>query len=108
MNENAKVKKSFVVECRNISTKKEMTISVESLIKQIRKTPYLLERYTYKVTEDTRHEFIFDAWIHPKNGGDDKEVRIGYKCNDVAIAEKELKKYLSRVSDVVTDYKLVS
>lgn len=70
----------------------------------------MLARPSIKVEyfEKELPKFKFIAWVHPKNGGDDRQVEIEYECSTIEIAEGSLKKYLNRVSDITNDYKLIS
>jgi len=55
----------------------------------------------------TQKETVFNAWIHPKEGGDDYEMEIKFNTGNKAQAEILLRKYLATKSIVVDDYKLL-
>jgi hypothetical protein len=69
----------------------------------------MLAKGTIEITyfDKALPKFRFNVWIHPKQGGDDYNSVIEYECSTLEIAEKALRKYLKRVSDVVDDYKLI-
>ena len=52
--------------------------------------------------------FKFEAWIHPKNGGDDRQVELEVKAKNSKAANKEVKNWLSKRSDIVEDFKQVN
>lgn len=46
------------------------------------------------------------AWVHPKNGGDDRQVGLRIKAESKEEAVKEIEKWLKKRSVVTTDYKI--
>ena len=52
-------------------------------------------------------EYVVDAWIHPKYGGDDHQVKITFQAVDLADATKYITAHLKRKSAVV-DFRFVS
>ena len=50
--------------------------------------------------------FKFKGWVHPREGGDDKQFLIEIQAFSQPNAEVMLKSWLKRKSDIITDYKL--
>jgi hypothetical protein len=48
--------------------------------------------------------YKFDAWIHPKYGGDDYPVSGVIKAYYLEVAKKALEKELSKKSAIANDY----
>jgi hypothetical protein len=52
--------------------------------------------------------FLFEAWIHPKRGGDDYACQVEVKAETQEKAEEELKKWLRKRSAIDNDYNLIT
>jgi hypothetical protein len=53
-------------------------------------------------------EYEFDNWIHPKNGGDDRNYTYVIQANSEKEAMKKLESIISKRSSVVDDYEFIS
>ena len=50
--------------------------------------------------------FLFEAWIHPKNGGDDFLTELTVDAKTFRKAKNLVEKYLAKRSDIINDYAL--
>ncbi len=94
-----------MVKVKNQKTGWELEFSKKHWLKEVRKLPELQK--TYKVTSLFYKElksFKFIAWVHPRKGGDDYQVEIDQVGKNIEEAKKELEKYLSKISNINTDY----
>ena len=100
--------KIYTLTATHKRTGKTVKTDITSFLKQIKKNPLLMNSYTdFKVTENVAKSYTFDAWIHPKKGGDDYCERVSICADDEATARKYLETYISKKSEVTTDYSLV-
>ena len=52
--------------------------------------------------------FYFEAWIHPKTGGDDYQRGYEITCDSIEIAKEALEKALKKISCITNDYKEIT
>lgn len=50
-------------------------------------------------------EYRVLAWIHPKRGGDDYQVELNITAENKKIAEKMVRKWLRKKSDIENDFR---
>jgi len=50
--------------------------------------------------------FSFVAWVHPKSGGDDYQIKGKIDAHTLGEAKKILEEYLGETSDITTDYQI--
>ena len=56
---------------------------------------------------NTVKTYHYRAWVHPKNGGDDREYDVSIIAETPGMADKEIRNWLKKKSDVIEDYRLV-
>jgi hypothetical protein len=100
-------KKEKIIQATHKKTGKVVTLEPRQLAKQIIKHPEILPLYDYCLIDDPRKVFTFEAWIHPKSGGDDYSEIVEIIAKDEEGAKKFLEKTLKRRSAVTNDYKLL-
>jgi hypothetical protein len=62
----------------------------------------------YEVRNVIWNTYMFEAWVHPKNNGDDRLVDLGISAETEQEANKLMEEWLKKRSAITTDYKLIS
>ena len=101
------MEKFYNVEVSNKVTCKKQLTTLENLLKQIKKKPYILETYNFKIITEDVKRFQFEAWVHPKNGGDDRCCVYTIVAKSKEGAEVILMEQLKKKSVLIGDYRFI-
>lgn len=98
------------IEATHKGSKEKIILSIKEVTKQLKQNPILKEKYEFKkvyVEGKPIKAFVFEVWVHPINGGDDKMYTYKVPSETLKNAEIKLKGLLQKKSRVLDDYKFI-